>query len=209
MKTNPNQEQAMKHTRLARIGAFFLLAGFPLASAQAQVSYDTIGDPITEDFDSGLPSSADNFTWTDDSVFDGWYAYQLDTSALRRNTGARAAIPPSPRYSSGGTVPLLPTVPSARNRTTRRAAFSGVFESRTTRVSVSRRSKLGTPASSGTKAAPPRTINWSSPTRWEIRPTFPPEVGTTSPLSPSTHRKTVGPIRISTETSPPTGSVRA
>lgn len=86
MKTKTNR---LINSKFALSGA--LLAGL-LASGQAsaQVSY-TSGSTITENFNAGLPSSADNFTWTDNSVFAGWSAYQLDTSGApaeyRRTSG--------------------------------------------------------------------------------------------------------------------------
>jgi hypothetical protein len=62
--------------------AGFLLAGLlAFSQASAQVSYTTSGSTIAEDFDAGLPSGANNFAWVDNTVFDGWYAYQIGTSA--------------------------------------------------------------------------------------------------------------------------------
>lgn len=58
--------------------------GLSMGSAQA-LSYDTSGATIVEDFDLGLPSGAATPTWTDNSVFPSWYAYQSATSAAPTN----------------------------------------------------------------------------------------------------------------------------
>ncbi len=63
-------------TLLATLG-IALTAGI----TQAQIVYGTAGSTYTQDFSSGLPADADNFTWTDNSVFTGVYAYQSATSA--------------------------------------------------------------------------------------------------------------------------------
>jgi hypothetical protein len=73
-KKHPNYIKAI-------IGSALLTGLFTCNHASAQISYDTSGSTFTEDFDSGLPSSADTPTWTDNSIFTGWYAYQTATSA--------------------------------------------------------------------------------------------------------------------------------
>lgn len=65
------------------IGAAFslLLAGGHLYG----IDYGTVGSTYTEDFDSGLPTGASTPIWTDDSVFDGWYAYETANNAAPTN----------------------------------------------------------------------------------------------------------------------------
>lgn len=40
----------------------------------APVNYSTIGSSYTEDFNSNLPGGAETFTWTQGTIFGGWYA---------------------------------------------------------------------------------------------------------------------------------------
>jgi hypothetical protein len=77
MKINTNYLPNPKHA-LAGV----MLAGLIASSqASAQVSYTTSGSTFTEDFSAGLATGAATPTWTDNSVFAGWYAYQTATSA--------------------------------------------------------------------------------------------------------------------------------
>ncbi len=60
------------------VGVLLLrLLGF--SQANAQVSYDRAGVTYTEDFNNGLPAeAATEITWADNSIFDGWYVYQIN-----------------------------------------------------------------------------------------------------------------------------------
>jgi hypothetical protein len=51
---------------------------------QAQViSFNTPGGTYSQNFNANLPSSAGNFTWTQGTVFNGWYARFADESTIQ------------------------------------------------------------------------------------------------------------------------------
>jgi hypothetical protein len=68
-----------------RITGALLIGLLACNHTYAQVSYDTIGSTYDQDFNSGLPTGASTPTWTDNSVFSGWYAYETATSGAPSN----------------------------------------------------------------------------------------------------------------------------
>ena len=60
------------------VRALGLLAAVALVHSitSAQVSYSSAGSNLTFNFDGNLPAAAATLSWTDDSMFPGWYAYR-------------------------------------------------------------------------------------------------------------------------------------
>ncbi len=52
-----------------------------LGRVSAQVNYSVAGSTYTQNFDSGLPSTAVTLTWANNTTFAGWYVYQAAKDA--------------------------------------------------------------------------------------------------------------------------------
>ncbi|MGE9271280.1 MAG: PEP-CTERM sorting domain-containing protein [Verrucomicrobiales bacterium] len=78
----------MKNNILSHNSALLLGATLGLlciAENANAASYTTVGAEYLETFNSGLPSSASTPAWVDNSIIDGWYAYQTGTSSAPSN----------------------------------------------------------------------------------------------------------------------------
>ncbi|MEM8550634.1 MAG: hypothetical protein AAGF10_07570, partial [Verrucomicrobiota bacterium] len=78
-------QNLLSNSRLRDLIYAICLISCTAVSLSAQVVYDVPDATIIQDFNTGLPSGATTPTWTDNSVFPGWYAYQTATSGAPTN----------------------------------------------------------------------------------------------------------------------------